>query len=121
MSLKIKIKTFKTTQGMNMVHSFLLLIRLEFLGDALLDYLITKHLYDHYRNLSPGALTDLRSALVNNTIFASLAVKYGFHQFFLYLSPDLFKVIGNFVNYMKEKNEALGMESEVSVSVWNQR
>lgn len=82
-----------------------------------MDYLITKHLYDHYRNLSPGALTDLRSALVNNTIFASLAVKYRFHQFFLYLSPDLFKVIGNFVTYMKEKNEALGMESEVNFSL----
>ncbi|KAJ8045308.1 Endoribonuclease Dicer [Holothuria leucospilota] len=89
--------------------------RLEFLGDAILDYLITKHLYDHYRNLSPGALTDLRSALVNNTIFASLAVKYGFHQFFLSLSPDLFRVIGNFVAYVKEKNEALGMESELKL------
>ncbi|KAK5639662.1 hypothetical protein RI129_012154 [Pyrocoelia pectoralis] len=48
--------------------------RLEFLGDAVLDYVITRHLYEDPRMHSPGALTDLRSALVNNTIFASLAV-----------------------------------------------
>ena len=54
--------------------------RLEFLGDAVLDYMITRHLFEDRRQHSPGVLTDLRSALVNNTIFASLAVKYRFHQ-----------------------------------------
>ena len=38
---------------------------------------------------SPGALTDLRSALVNNTIFACLAVRHQFHKFFKHLSPGL--------------------------------
>ena len=54
---------------------------------------------------SPGALTDLRSALVNNTIFACLAVRFAtyaldpvilylycrhqFHKFFKHLSPGL--------------------------------
>merc|ERR1719189_417133 len=56
--------------------------RLEFLGDAVLDYLITRHLYEDPRLHSPGALTDLRSALVNNTIFACLAVRHQFHKFF---------------------------------------
>merc|ERR1712192_169531 len=54
--------------------------RLEFLGDAVLDYLITRHLYQDPRLHSPGALTDLRSALVNNTIFACLAVRHQFHK-----------------------------------------
>ena len=58
--------------------------RLEFLGDAVLDYVVTRHLYEDPRGHSPGALTDLRSALVNNTIFASLAVKHGFHKYFRY-------------------------------------
>ena len=87
--------------------------RLEFLGDAILDYLITRHLFDHHQHLSPGALTDLRSALVNNTIFASLAVKFGYHKYFKALSPELFNVIDNFVTFVKEKNEALGMDSQV--------
>ncbi|KAJ8955501.1 hypothetical protein NQ318_003604 [Aromia moschata] len=59
------------------------------LGDAVLDYLITRHLYEDPRMHSPGALTDLRSALVNNTIFASLAVRNGFHRYFRHLSPGL--------------------------------
>ncbi|RXG55161.1 Endoribonuclease Dcr-1, partial [Armadillidium vulgare] len=56
--------------------------RLEFLGDAVLDYLITRHLFEDKRQHSPGSLTDLRSALVNNTIFACLAVKFEFHKSF---------------------------------------
>ncbi|XP_036140493.1 endoribonuclease Dicer isoform X2 [Monomorium pharaonis] len=47
--------------------------RLEFLGDAILDFLITCYIYDHCGILSPGDLTDLRSALVNNITFACLA------------------------------------------------
>lgn len=66
--------------------------RLEFLGDAVLDYLITRHLYEDPRMHSPGALTDLRSALVNNTIFASLAVRNSFHKYFRHLSPGLNEV-----------------------------
>ena len=88
--------------------------RLEFLGDAILDYLITKHLYEDPRQHSPGVLTDLRSALVNNTIFASLAVKYDYHKYFKAISPELFQVIDDFVQFQLEKNEMQGMDSEVS-------
>lgn len=88
--------------------------RLEFLGDAILDYLITKHLYEDPRQHSPGVLTDLRSALVNNTIFASLAVKYDYHKYFKAVSPELFQVIDVFVQFQLEKNEMQGMDSEVS-------
>lgn len=87
--------------------------RLEFLGDAILDYLITKHLYEDPRQHSPGVLTDLRSALVNNTIFASLAVKYDYHKYFKAISPELFHVIDDFVQFQLEKNEMQGMDSEL--------
>lgn len=80
--------------------------RLEFLGDAVLDYLITRHLYEDPKKHSPGTLTDLRSALVNNTFFASLAVKYDFHKFFKAISPGLFNVINKFV-LLKENNSGL--------------
>lgn len=80
--------------------------RLEFLGDAVLDYLITRHLYEDPKKHSPGTLTDLRSALVNNTFFASLAVKYDFHKFFKAISPGLFNVINKFV-ILKENNSGL--------------
>lgn len=71
--------------------------RLEFLGDAVLDYLITRYLYEDPRCHSPGTLTDLRSALVNNTFFASLAVKYSFNKYLMMLSHELFRVVDGFV------------------------
>lgn len=67
------------------------------------DYLITRHLYDSPLQHSPGALTDLRSALVNNIIFASLAVRNHFHRYFLHRSPGLHDVISRFVA-MQEAN-----------------
>ncbi|KAJ8664854.1 hypothetical protein QAD02_006516 [Eretmocerus hayati] len=84
--------------------------RLEFLGDAVLDYLITRHLYEDPRQHSPGALTDLRSALVNNTIFASLAVRCGFHKYFRHLSPGLNGVIDRFVRIQEENGHSISEE-----------
>ncbi|KAL1493216.1 hypothetical protein ABEB36_011312 [Hypothenemus hampei] len=81
--------------------------RLEFLGDAVLDYLITRHLYEDPRMHSPGALTDLRSALVNNTIFASLAVRHGFHKYFRHLSPGLNEVIERFIRLQEESGHSI--------------
>ncbi|KAG8390725.1 hypothetical protein BUALT_Bualt01G0113300 [Buddleja alternifolia] len=49
--------------------------RLEFLGDAVLDYCITMHLHHKYPGLSPGLLTDLRSASVNNDCYAQSTIK----------------------------------------------
>ncbi|CAG7831733.1 unnamed protein product [Allacma fusca] len=81
--------------------------RLEFLGDAILDYLITRHLYEDPRQHSPGSLTDLRSALVNNTIFASLAVKNDFHKFFRHSSPGLSEVLQKFVAFQEQHGHTL--------------
>lgn len=75
--------------------------RLEFLGDALLDYLITRYLFEDPRCHTPGTLTDLRSALVNNTFFASLAVKYNFHKYLKFISEELTNVIEGFASKFK--------------------
>jgi endoribonuclease Dicer len=74
------------------------------------DYLITRHLYEDSRQHSPGALTDLRSALVNNTIFASLAVRYGFHKYFRHLSPGLNEVVNRFVRIQEENGHTISEE-----------
>ncbi len=62
-----------------------------------------------------GILTDLRSALVNNNIFAMLAVKWDFHKYFKAISPQLFLVIDKFVCQQKEKNDEIGLEDEVRI------
>lgn len=88
--------------------------RLEFLGDAVLDYVITRHLYEDVKAYrTPGELTDLRSALVNNNIFAYLAVKYDFHKYFKYLSPDMFTIVDSFVLNQKKRNDEFDLEEDV--------
>lgn len=67
--------------------------RLEFLGDSVLDYVITTHLYHKYPGMSPGLLTDLRSASVNNDCYAQSAVKAGLHKHILHASQELHKHI----------------------------
>ena len=100
--------------------------RLEFLGDAVLDYLVTCHLMSTEKNLSPGTVTNLRSALVNNNTLADVAVKNGLHKHLLQQSPELFKRISVYVdehdqleteenNNVYEKNDELFSETECPV------
>ncbi|PPD72295.1 hypothetical protein GOBAR_DD30807 [Gossypium barbadense] len=55
------------------VHESYCYQRLEFLGDSVLDLLITQYLYNHHTDIDPGELTDLRSASGNNENFAQVA------------------------------------------------
>ncbi len=50
--------------------------RLEFLGDAVLDLVIAEHVYKLYPNFNEGALTKLRSQLVNAKILAHYAKQF---------------------------------------------
>ncbi|KAM6579905.1 hypothetical protein CsatA_003679 [Cannabis sativa] len=72
--------------------------RLEFLGDAVLDYLITSYLYSVYPELNPGQLTDLRSEYVNNEAFASVAIERCLHKFLICDSSSLTQDIKVYVN-----------------------
>ncbi|XP_023744994.1 endoribonuclease Dicer homolog 3a isoform X1 [Lactuca sativa] len=63
--------------------------RLEFLGDSVLDILITWYLYKKHKDIDPGELTDLRSASVNNENFAYAAVRRSLHHHLQYRSGFL--------------------------------
>ena len=78
--------------------------RLEFLGDAVLDFLVTQHLYFRHAKLSPGELTDIRQALVNNNIFATIAVEYKYNKYLKQMSPRWFKTIENFITRVEDEN-----------------
>ena len=65
--------------------------RLEFLGDAVLDYLVICYLVTKNQNLTPGQITDMKSALVNNNNLADIAVRNGLHKHLLQQSPELFR------------------------------
>ncbi|CAM8960945.1 unnamed protein product [Rhodiola kirilowii] len=77
--------------------------RLEFVGDAVLDHLITKHLFFTYTDLSPGRLTDLRAAAVNNENFARVAVKRNLHVHLRHGSSALERQIRDFVKEVEEE------------------
>lgn len=56
--------------------------RLEFLGDAVLELVVTEHLYAHYPN-PEGELTNWRAALVNSVMLAKVAAKFDLNDFLL--------------------------------------
>lgn len=58
--------------------------RLEFLGDAVLELVVTEHLYRNYPN-PEGELTNWRAALVNARMLADIAKEIGIEAY-LYLS-----------------------------------
>lgn len=57
--------------------------RLEFLGDAVLELVITDYLYHKYPEKPEGELTAYRSSLVNSNTLASAAEKIGMNSFLL--------------------------------------
>jgi ribonuclease-3 len=57
--------------------------RLEFLGDAVLELIVTEYLYTKYPDSNEGELTAFRSALVNAVTMADAASKIGMNDFLL--------------------------------------
>lgn len=57
--------------------------RLEFLGDAVLELVVTNYLYFNYPEKSEGELTTWRAALVNTKEIGSVAELLNFHDYLL--------------------------------------
>ncbi len=57
--------------------------RLEFLGDAVLELVVTESLYATFPDKPEGELTALRAALVNSDMLASIGEQLGIEQFLL--------------------------------------
>jgi ribonuclease III len=55
--------------------------RLEFLGDAVLSFVVSRDLYKKYPNFEEGILTNLRSLLVNTKSLAEAARELNFGQY----------------------------------------
>lgn len=57
--------------------------RLEFLGDAVLELIVTRYLYEKYPDKAEGDLTSFRAALVNAVTLSSVAKDIGMNDFML--------------------------------------
>jgi len=73
--------------------------RLEFLGDAVLELVITNYLYKRFPHYNEGELTSLRSALVNADTCSIVANKLGANNFLL-LSRGESKDVGRARQYI---------------------
>jgi ribonuclease III len=73
--------------------------RLEFLGDAVLELVVTSFLYKNFAEMDEGSLTSLRSALVNADTCAAVAQKLGANDFLL-LSKGESKDVGRARQYI---------------------
>ncbi|MEK9170969.1 MAG: ribonuclease III, partial [Patescibacteria group bacterium] len=73
--------------------------RLEFLGDAVLELVVTEYLFKNYPDLAEGEMTNLRAALVNSQMLSQVSDRLGFNDF-LYLSKGEAKEIGRGRQYI---------------------
>ncbi|KAF2368450.1 Helicase C-terminal [Trinorchestia longiramus] len=82
--------------------------RLEFLGDAVLDFLVTSHVFASPK-LSPGRITDIRTHYVRNDTLALACVNANMHRFFQHHCMTLQGMIDSYVTLIK------GEETDESV------
>jgi len=73
--------------------------RLEFLGDAVLELVVTEYLFKNYPDLAEGEMTNLRAALVNTQMLSKISEKLVFNDY-LYLSKGETKEVGRGRQYI---------------------
>ncbi len=73
--------------------------RLEFLGDAVLELIVTEYLYQEYPKKTEGELTNWRASLVNAKILSEVAKNLNFNEFLL-LSRGETKELGKARQYI---------------------
>lgn len=61
--------------------------KLEFLGDAILEFVTSKYLYGNYTNLTEGEMTKVRASVVCEQSLYKVAIKLNFSDF-LYLGKS---------------------------------
>lgn len=75
--------------------------QLEFLGDAVLDFLVSTYIFERHIYMDPGELTDLRSALVNNVTLACICVRNRIHNYILSENSKLTESILTFAEFQE--------------------
>uniref|UniRef100_A0A061R730 Endoribonuclease Dicer n=1 Tax=Tetraselmis sp. GSL018 TaxID=582737 RepID=A0A061R730_9CHLO len=76
--------------------------RLEFLGDAVLDFAVTSALYEHRGCFTPGVITYARQAAVSNDTLARRCVAMGLHARIRHFSKNLATSVAATVRAVEE-------------------
>ena len=81
--------------------------KLEFLGDAILDFCMLEYFYNKYPELQPGDLATLKSSSVNNEFLGFACVQLGIHEYL----PPIFKD-NDLVRYVSERGDMYERDHE---------
>ncbi|KAK3862621.1 hypothetical protein Pcinc_031533 [Petrolisthes cinctipes] len=92
--------------------------RLEFLGDAVLDFLVTCLVFSRHSQYSPGQVSDLRSHYVKNETLASVCVKAGLEKHMLHMADKLQTAIDKFLNRILEDSNMDDVNIEEDEVEW---
>ena len=82
-----KLKTALTHTSFANERNILSNEKLEFLGDAVLEFIISEYLYENYANLKEGEMTKVRASVVCEDSLFKIACKLNFSDF-LYLGKS---------------------------------
>lgn len=63
--------------------------RLEFLGDALIDFIVLEHLYLKFPMAGPGSLSKIKSTAVSNRTFSYISYELALHDFLIYSGSEI--------------------------------
>ncbi|KAJ6539259.1 hypothetical protein B0H19DRAFT_1314532 [Mycena capillaripes] len=72
--------------------------RLEFVGDAILEFLVIRHIFERDQKLTPGGLTLLKGAMVSNSALAAVCVSSGLYNHLLLAS----RLTSSVTDYMEK-------------------
>ncbi|WBW75285.1 dicer [Schizosaccharomyces osmophilus] len=76
--------------------------QLEFLGDAVLEYLVVQYLFHKYPESSTGELTNFKSFFVCNHSLAYVAFLLGLHKYLEYDNSEMFGLIYEYQEMIEE-------------------
>ncbi|KAJ7638731.1 hypothetical protein FB45DRAFT_976818 [Roridomyces roridus] len=79
--------------------------RLEFIGDAILDFLVIRYVFERQPRLAPGGLTILKGAMVSNSALAAFCISCGLHNHLL-LVPRLSGAVAEYAEKLEAKRTA---------------
>lgn len=74
---------------------------LDFVGDAIVNYTIVRHLFRHPTYLNANDLQSVSSLLYCNSSLATVSVRNEFHKYLRYTEPDIRDNINSFVAFLR--------------------
>ncbi|CAO3657285.1 unnamed protein product [Mucor hiemalis] len=86
--------------------------RLEFLGDAILDFLVIRYLFAKYPDGDPGMITDLKDSCVNNHILGIICLEVGLDKHIIHYSGKLVNAVKFFHNEVQDVKDSGGAVGE---------